>query len=214
MYVFDLDSQRMEIDHGALYYHIHKLEYFRLTHPHPPYNSRAASSFGADGFRSITRETVAPGHPLKMAGDAAFRIIVPVELLRRDEARAELVTIPHVRALGARRTHLSDLSNSWRFDNAGPIPTNGVESSRQRSDAVFWIHRQSTATPGPPPRATSHYQKGPLWRVPSPNKDPAGIYKKYCVVTRWHYTLTTRVGAPFNGLCIEDHCFISIGRRR
>ena len=81
---------------------------------------------GADGFRSLTRQTIAPDHlKVKSIGDVAYRVVLPVELVRQDETLADLLNVPHVMCwLGPGRHVISYtvVSSSSSFRACAPEP--------------------------------------------------------------------------------------------
>ncbi|KAJ8093248.1 hypothetical protein PM082_020734 [Marasmius tenuissimus] len=117
-------GDQMAADHGAPYYHVHRADLIQMLYDlakpymdlklgcravsvdpsHPSVQVEDGSKFhgdliiGADGFRSMTRETIVPGRSqLKAVGDVAYRVLLPAELLLQDPALCELIKVPHIR---------------------------------------------------------------------------------------------------------------------
>ncbi|KAG9309242.1 FAD/NAD(P)-binding domain-containing protein [Chiua virens] len=170
----------MEEYYGAPYYHIHRADFHRLVYelaaPHPRItirtNCRVVSLdpsiptltlesgeviradlvIGADGVKSLTRQYVVGG-PDKPTptGDAAYRAIIPTELLLNDPLLRPLVDTPEMVGWMGPKSHIMtyNIRAKKEFNLVLAHPDDGsVESwtaegsaDKMRADFVGWEPR-------------------------------------------------------------------------
>lgn len=125
-------AERME-EHGAPYYHIHRADFhkllFDLAAPHtdlhlsstvidvdPSVPSITLANgtvvkgdllIGADGVKSLVQKAVlGKSNPAQPTGDAAYRALIPTELLLQDPELKEFVEVPEMTGWMGPKRHL------------------------------------------------------------------------------------------------------------